>query len=957
MLAPEPIFALDKAQTLQILPAAVSLIPSVRPLSSNRIISADHCPVDFFSAQFAYECLASAPFNETIALEFLRYYSDTLQLQSTQAYLKNPPPDYQQPPVDLFGGLEKIKDQVKAGGFKSEYDFEVAVQKLILATHDAHINLAYGVLSIFTFGSPYGLVSVSTDGVALPKLFIPGQYMFCPSFLLACLLTTDMADDIIESQYDEADWRPSAVVEINGIEASKFLEDFAASNVQGYIEPNADWNNLMSSAASDVQNFLSTFEGSSIFYPGDTITFKFENGSDSGELPWLAQFSPFSDPADAPLITTGQELYDWYILGIDSTPDDFNGVTTTSVIPSATPTDTTDSSDSTDSSATPIDTLDSSVSTTDTPDTSQSSAFPSATSDESNESATSDATSGTDSSATPTGWPSVAYPIDPIVAQPGLGEISGGVVTGYILNDKVTAVLSIPSFIVNSENAATFSTTVQDFLIKSRAAGCTRVIIDVQRNTGGGDLLATDTFKQFFPTIDPFGAGRLRAVKTADELGNTFTQYYDTHLQSDMQDPDYLTLSANAWVATDYLNAGTGRNFSSWPEYFGPHAAHGDLFTTVQRDNLSSPIYTEAAAGLVVYGYANRTINTTQPFKAEDVIILSDAFCSSSCARFVEMMHHEGGARTVVAGGRHVIGPMQTVGGSKGAESYDGFSLDNDIDTAGDFNSSVKGLLPQGRDDVDFIYTYAGFNLKDAIRKGEETPLQFVYEPADCRIFYTHNTVYNYINLWNYVIDAVYRNPSLCIAGSAKPPLSPAPSKSALGDLILKGLTQPKINQKRKRSPSTLPKDSNQRRKRSRSTPALPNAKRAKPFTIPDPDQLKTSKNARPFDLEACRKCAAGDICFEAPRCRRGELSTVPTCASKCNPGAGGPKCRDPRFGICHQATGQKSGVCISGATNDAIRDCSSRTGTGERVLQTSVPNPALGNFAFKPGVTRPGRR
>lgn len=63
---------------------------------------------------------------------------------------------------------------MNAGQFQNEYDFEVAVQKLILATHDAHINLGYGILSIFTFGSPYGLVSISADGVALPKLFIPG---------------------------------------------------------------------------------------------------------------------------------------------------------------------------------------------------------------------------------------------------------------------------------------------------------------------------------------------------------------------------------------------------------------------------------------------------------------------------------------------------------------------------------------------------------------------------------------------------------------------------------------------------------------------------------------------------------------------------------------------------------------------------------------------------------------
>lgn len=115
---------------------------------------------------------------------------------------------------------------MEAGQFQNEYAFEVAIQKLILATHDAHINLAFGIMSIFTFGSPYGLVSVSTDGVALPKLFVPGHSMLSTGGRNSGLIMT--ADDIIEAEYDEADWTPSAVVEINGIEASKFLKDFAA---------------------------------------------------------------------------------------------------------------------------------------------------------------------------------------------------------------------------------------------------------------------------------------------------------------------------------------------------------------------------------------------------------------------------------------------------------------------------------------------------------------------------------------------------------------------------------------------------------------------------------------------------------------------------------------------------------------------------------------------------------
>lgn len=97
-----------------------------------------------------------------------------MQLQSTLAYLKSPPPEYQQAPFDFIGALDKIRDDVNANKFKNEYDFEYAVQKAIQGTHDAHVALAYGILSIFVFGAPYGLVSVSKDGVEVPQIYVVG---------------------------------------------------------------------------------------------------------------------------------------------------------------------------------------------------------------------------------------------------------------------------------------------------------------------------------------------------------------------------------------------------------------------------------------------------------------------------------------------------------------------------------------------------------------------------------------------------------------------------------------------------------------------------------------------------------------------------------------------------------------------------------------------------------------
>lgn len=695
------------------------------------------------------------------------------------------------------------------------------------------------------------------------------------------------------------------------METTQFLQTFAKQQAFGGIEPNADWNTLMSSAVSDVQDTLSVFEGSAIFYPGENITFTFENGTSEENLPWLAQFSIFADPDDSPLIQTGQQFYDWFVLGIDSTPsaDDYSG------------------SDSASASATAAATA---AATTAAATTTAAGA--SATTDTS-DSADSDDPDDADDTDSTNSWNSLAFPPDPIVAQSDLGDVNGGVVTGYILNDEVTGVLSIPSFVSTSENAVSFTTTVQDFVAKIKAANCTRVIIDVQRNTGGDDLLATDTFKHFFPTIDPFGGSRLRAQATVDALGNTFTNYYDNTDPAKM-DPPYEVLSAKDWTATDYLNAATGQNFTSFGDFFGPNPDHGDLFTTLQRENLSSVIYDEGAGDIVVFGFGNRSTKAAPPFAAEDVIILSDAFCSSACARFVEKMHHEGGARTIVAGGQPMLGPMQTVGGSRGAREYDAFSLDADIDQAIIFNASVASSLPTGRDDVDFIYTYAGFNLKDAIRKETPSgpPLQFTYEAADCRIFYTNQTIYNYINLWNYVIDALYRNPSLCIGRpSPSNPLPtattlPTAAPTAVGALALSGLNHAK------RDDGTGA---------FATTPLYPS----------------TNKIDAPFDLTACHKCTGTDVCFQSPSCGlNGKITTQPTCARRCD----NAKCPDSRFPVCYKSTTNTSRFCISKSANIAIRQCQTPT-KANAALESKPPNPDLANFnsraAYKYGPTRPGRR
>ncbi|MCJ1306600.1 hypothetical protein MMC25_000243, partial [Agyrium rufum] len=65
------------------------------------------------------------------------------------------------------------------------------------------------------------------------------------------------------------------------------------------------------------------------------------------------------------------------------------------------------------------------------------------------------------------------------------------------------------------------------------------------------------------------------------------------------------------WVVIDRLNAATGQNFSSWEKFFGPFPDNGDLFSAVERYNLSSPIFGLADInGTSIYDH-DATLNTT----------------------------------------------------------------------------------------------------------------------------------------------------------------------------------------------------------------------------------------------------------------------------------------------------------------------------------------------------------
>jgi hypothetical protein len=194
--------------------------------------------------------------------------------------------------------------------------------------------------------------------------------------------------DLFDSNYFST-FQPSAIASINGVDTITYLTEFASKNSVGTLEPNADWNQLMLSAAQDIQGIFNVFSGGATFYPGDTITFKLENGTEISDR-YVAVYN--SQGATGPL-ETGGDFYNFFVLGFYPASFDPDLIDNNTV-------NISDSSAASSSAA------------------------------RSSASATQAVSAATSSAAPVLSWNNTAYPQIPDVAQPDLGTYGGGFISG-----------------------------------------------------------------------------------------------------------------------------------------------------------------------------------------------------------------------------------------------------------------------------------------------------------------------------------------------------------------------------------------------------------------------------------------------------------------------------------------------------------------------------------------------
>lgn len=643
------------------------------------------------------------PFNSEAAVALLDSFRPYLEWQSTTSYIKEPPAEY----------AEKVQ---------APYDFYAEFESIY---ETAKSN---GYANEYEFGFDlYRCFQQTHDG---HFVFIPDSVGWIFTFSRTTPLVSVSLDgqsipqvyvyaDVLAASLGNTSFTPSPITEIDGQDSTEFLLNW--SQYGSLQDRDALWNNMfyllgqvsLGGSGSGTGTFSGGGRGRWI-YPGANTTLTFANGTSVTNQNFARVLQDFTG------IQSGADIYRTFFTPPADVPWMVGEL---------------------------VSSLEA-ASTTATP------------------------TSTSASTPTSTGIPAPGYP-SPIVRE--MNNLNGG----YYLSGEGyedVAVLNVASFVGSIADEIPFQSVNTYFLQRARADGKKKLIIDLSANGGGTILQGYDLFKQLFPSILPYGATRFRAHEAFDLIGQETSEFCSRVPRSLAANDTVLNVCSAALNYHSDADADY-EPFASWPAKYGPHE-HGpgpDSFTSLIRWNLSDVFTPLNSGGIYISGYLERANVTEQPFAAEDIVLVTDGYCASTCAIFAELMTDQGGVRTVNLGGRPNTAATQAVGGVKGTNNFPwtyilelasypfAFNyLHSDDYYANDTVLGAYGDLPFWR-----AASTPNVNSRDGIRRGDEeqVPLHFVYQEADCRLFYTPAMAVDQTAAWKTVADVAFNGLDGCVAG------------------------------------------------------------------------------------------------------------------------------------------------------------------------------------------------
>ncbi|KAF9881453.1 hypothetical protein CkaCkLH20_00599 [Colletotrichum karsti] len=360
------------------------------------------------------------------------------------------------------------------------------------------------------------------------------------------------------------------------------------------------------------------------------------------------------------------------------------------------------------------------------------------------------------------------YPA-PVITTPD-GVVSGYYLEGEGLED--VAVIVLTAF--ESESPEEFQSVARDFYTAALAAGKTKLVIDFQQNGGGYILQGYDFFRQLFPDAIQEGNSRWKendgfnaAAEIVSDVVNGLNVYTSPNAD--------LISYAQTWFNWRYDYNLTDEPFTSYDAKFAPQVFQNTSYTNLMRWNLNDPLTTYNTTfglGIEINGYGNLT-NVTQPFEAENIIILYDGVCASTCTLASEFLRLHGNVKSIAMGGRPKKGGIEGVGGIKGSQVLDwssiyGFTTDLLKYATTDAQKAAFARysdLPLNRS------LAAAVNVRDQILRDnveDGIPAQFVKEITDCRLYWTLPMINDVTEVWKAAANAAFNGGKCAFGGITK---------------------------------------------------------------------------------------------------------------------------------------------------------------------------------------------
>ncbi|KAI1824982.1 hypothetical protein F4861DRAFT_217988 [Xylaria intraflava] len=352
------------------------------------------------------------------------------------------------------------------------------------------------------------------------------------------------------------------------------------------------------------------------------------------------------------------------------------------------------------------------------------------------------------------------------------GVISGYYLTGEGLED--TAVLVALSF--SPIDPVEFQHVAQDFFASAKKAGKKNLVVDVSANGGGYILSGYDLFRQLFPDILQEGLGRWRGGPGFKAVSEVYSAN-SANFNPDTASQETILQYESVYNWRFDINE-TYEHFTSYEDKFGPQEFLGDNFTNLIQWDLNDPLSTSNTTygfGTDITGYGSRA-NFTRPFAGpENIVLVLDGYCASTCSLFSQFLIHDAKVKTIALGGRpSKEGLIQGVGGVKGSQSYEYENVYADVyealastnDSAINETLSVYNTYVFGRNQV------SSLNVKDEILRShieDGVPAQFVAEYSDCRLWWTEAMIKDVSAVWEAAATAAFKGGKCAYGGIAAP--------------------------------------------------------------------------------------------------------------------------------------------------------------------------------------------